>query len=126
MNLKQESGVSALRSIAEEAMELVRRYKGSHSGEHGDGLVRSEFHQEMFGDRITNAFAEVKRCFDPDNLFNPGKIVAPTKMDDRNLFRFKPGYRTLELDTAFAWSAWRGFAGAVEMSVAVCRPSLGS
>lgn len=94
---------------------MVREYKGSHSGEHGDGLVRSEFHEAMFGPRITHAFGEVKRAFDPAGLFNPGKIVDPPRMDDRTLFRFKPGYRTELRETALDWSAWGGFAGAVEM-----------
>ena len=53
-------------------MELVRRYKGSHSGEHGDGLVRSEFHEKMFGTKLVQAFKEVKSTFDPDVVLNPG------------------------------------------------------
>ena len=72
-----------MRAIAEEAFAMVREYKGSHSGEHGDGLVRSEFHEAMFGARIVRAFEEVKDTFDPAGLFNPGKIVRPPKMDDR-------------------------------------------
>ena len=94
---------------------MVREHKGSHSGEHGDGLVRSEFHEAMFGGRIVRAFEEVKDAFDPQGLFNPGKIVRAPKMDDRNLFRFKPDYRPLPVDTALDWSEWGGFAAAVEM-----------
>ncbi len=112
---KQEAGAKTMREIAEKAFEIVREYKGSHSGEHGDGLVRSEFHEAMFGSRMTDTFAEVKRRFDPDGLFNPGKIVDPPKMDDRSLFRFKPDYAVPPMDTAFDWSAWGGFGGAVEM-----------
>src|SRR5579864_2907646 len=115
LNLKQEIDVKKMRAIAEEAFAMVREYKGSHSGEHGDGLVRSEFHEAMFGERIVRAFEEVKDRFDPAGLMNPGKIVRPSKMDDRALFRFKPGYRTEAIDTAFDWRAWGGFAGAVEM-----------
>jgi FAD/FMN-containing dehydrogenase/Fe-S oxidoreductase len=115
LNLKQELDVRKMRAIAEEAFAIVREYKGSHSGEHGDGLVRSEFHEAMFGPRLSRAFEEVKDSFDPQGLMNPGKIVRAPKMDDRSLFRFKPGYRTLPLDTALDWSAWGGFAGAVEM-----------
>jgi FAD/FMN-containing dehydrogenase/Fe-S oxidoreductase len=115
LNLKQEIDVRKMRAIAEEAFAMVREYKGSHSGEHGDGLVRSEFHEAMFGPRLTRAFAEVKESFDPAGMMNPGKIVAPSKMDDRSLFRFKPGYATQALDTALDWSDWGGFAGAVEM-----------
>ena len=77
-----------MRAIAEEAFEMVREYKGSHSGEHGDGLVRSEFHEAMFGEKMITAFTDVKNLFDPSSLFNPGKIVRPSKMDDRSLFRY--------------------------------------
>ena len=63
------------RHIAEEAFAFVREYKGSHSGEHGDGLVRSEFHAPMFGERLVRAFEQVKDRFDPQHLYNPGKIM---------------------------------------------------
>src|SRR5579875_1318708 len=112
LNLKQELDVRKMRAIAEEALAVVREYKGSHSGEHGDGLVRSEFHETMFGRRLVRAFEEVKDAFDPDGLFNPGKIVRAPKMDDRSLFRFPPGYRHLPLATALDWSEWGGFAAA--------------
>jgi FAD/FMN-containing dehydrogenase/Fe-S oxidoreductase len=115
LNMKDGTDVAKMREIAEEAFAMVREYKGSHSGEHGDGLVRSEFHEPMFGSRITRAFENVKDTFDPTGLFNPGKIVRPSKMDDRSLFRFKPGYTTKIPDTVLDWSEWGGFAGAVEM-----------
>ena len=119
LNLRLDRDVKAMRAIVEEALEMVREYKGSHSGEHGDGLVRSEFHEAMFGTRLANTFLEIKRCFDPDDLLNPGKIVNPTRMDDRTLFRYGPDYRVEELDTVFDWSQWpgagRGLQGAVEM-----------
>jgi FAD/FMN-containing dehydrogenase/Fe-S oxidoreductase len=115
LNLKQELEVKKMRAIAEEAFAMVREYKGSHSGEHGDGLVRSEFHAAMFGERIVSAFEEVKDAFDAGGLFNPGKIVRAPKMDDRSLFRFKPDYRPLLFDTALDWSEWGGFAAAAEM-----------
>ena len=115
VNLKTPDGAEKMRAIAEEAFAMVREYKGSHSGEHGDGLVRSEFHETMFGSRMVRNFEEVKRSFDPDGLLNPGKIVDPPKMDDRNLFRFKPDYRILPLETALDWSSWGSFAAAAEM-----------
>jgi FAD/FMN-containing dehydrogenase/Fe-S oxidoreductase len=115
LNLKQELEVRKMRAIAEEAFAMVREYKGSHSGEHGDGLVRSEFHEAMFGGRLVRAFEEVKDAFDPQGLFNPGKIVRAPRMDDRSLFRFKPDYRPLPIDTALDWSEWGGFAAAAEM-----------
>ncbi|HTZ38130.1 MAG TPA: FAD-linked oxidase C-terminal domain-containing protein [Stellaceae bacterium] len=125
LNLKQELEAKKMREIAEEAFAMVREYKGSHSGEHGDGIVRSEFHAPMFGSRIVRAFEEVKDAFDPHGLFNPGKIVRPPKMDDRSLFRFKPDYRQLPLDTVFDWSEWGGFASAAEMcnNNGACRKS---
>ncbi|MAF95857.1 MAG: FAD-binding oxidoreductase [Rhodospirillaceae bacterium] len=115
LNLKSEIDVKKMRDIAEEAFAMVREYKGSHSGEHGDGLVRSEFHQSMFGNRMTQTFEEIKDSFDPEGLLNPGKIVRPSKMDDRSLFRYKPGYQVPPMETAFDWSDWGGFGGAVEM-----------
>ncbi len=115
LNVKQELDVKKMRAIAEEAFAMVREYKGSHSGEHGDGLVRSEFHEAMFGSRMVRAFEEVKDAFDPDGLFNPGKIVGAPKMDDRSLFRFKPDYRQLPIETALDWSEWGSFAAAAEM-----------
>ncbi|MFK4485363.1 FAD-binding and (Fe-S)-binding domain-containing protein [Bradyrhizobium sp. USDA 336] len=119
LNLKLEKDVKAMRAIAEEAFALVREYKGSHSGEHGDGLVRSEFHEAMFGERLVADFREVKQRFDPAGVLNPGKIVDAPRMDDRSLFRFKPDYRVGELKTKLDWSAYpgagSGFQGAVEM-----------
>ncbi len=115
LNMKDGTDVAKMRAIAEEAFAMVREYKGSHSGEHGDGLVRSEFLEPMLGPRIVGAFKEVKDAFDPHGTFNPGKIVDPTSMDDRSLFRYPPGYAAEVPETAFDWSEWGGFAGAVEM-----------
>ena len=116
LNLKRPRGAAAMRAIAEEAFALVREYKGSHSGEHGDGIVRSEFHERMFGPALVRAFEEVKDAFDPAGLFNPGKIVRAPRMDDRSLFRFKPGYAAAPLEPALDWSGWPGgFLGAAEM-----------
>jgi len=102
----RRDGARKMRAIAEEASALVRRFKGAYSGEHGDGLVRSEWVAWQFGPRITRAFEEIKDLFDPDGLLNPGKIVRPSKMDDTTLFRFKPGYAIQPLQTALDWSAW--------------------
>jgi FAD/FMN-containing dehydrogenase/Fe-S oxidoreductase len=120
LNLKLEKDVHAMRAIAEEAFALVREYKGSHSGEHGDGLVRSEFHETMFGPRIIADFKEVKQRFDPENVLNPGKIVDAPKMDDRSLFRYSPDYRVTELKTALDWSAFPGAGGGFQGAVEMC------
>ncbi len=111
----RRDGAEKMRAIAEEACALVREYKGAFSGEHGDGLVRSEWIEPMLGARLTGALAQVKALLDPKGLMNPGKIVRPTRMDDRSLFRYKPGYQVQHVDTALDWSAWGGFAPAVEM-----------
>ena len=120
LNLKLEKDVKAMRSIAEEAFALVREYKGSHSGEHGDGLVRSEFHETMFGERLVADFREVKHRFDPDGVLNPGKIVDAPRMDDRSLFRFKPDYRVADLKTKLDWSAYPGAGGGFQGAVEMC------
>lgn len=120
LNLKLEKDVKAMRAIAEEAFALVREYKGSHSGEHGDGLVRSEFHETMFGERLVADFREVKQRFDPAGVLNPGKIVDAPRMDDRSLFRFKPDYRVGELKTKLDWSAYPGAGGGFQGAVEMC------
>src|SRR5881296_1412010 len=109
----RRDGAVKMRAIAEEACAMVREYKGAFSGEHGDGLVRSEWVAWQFGPRLTRAFEEIKDLFDPDGLMNPGKIVRATRMDDASLFRFPPDYRTLPLDTALDWSAWDVHSDAV-------------
>jgi Fe-S oxidoreductase len=131
LNLRQDKDVKAMRAIAEEAFSFVREYKGSHSGEHGDGIVRSEFHEQMFGSQLVRAFEEVKDRFDPNGLFNPGKIVRAPKFDDRTNFRYAPGYAAHEMTTRLDWSAYPGkgggFQGAVEMcnNNGACRASAG-
>jgi Fe-S oxidoreductase len=104
-----------MRSISEESFEIVKNYKGSHSGEHGDGIVRSEFHEMMFGKKIVNAFEEIKDTFDSKNLLNPGKIVRPFKSNDRDLMRYKSGYQAQNISTHYDWSNWGQFTDAVEM-----------
>ncbi|MER2265118.1 FAD-binding and (Fe-S)-binding domain-containing protein [Methylobacterium oxalidis] len=116
LNMKEGEGVAKMRAIAEETSELVRRYKGSYSGEHGDGISRSEYVEPLFGSRLARAFETVKDGFDPDNRLNPGKIVRPLRMDDRSLMRFQPGYAVSRpAKAALDWSEWGGFGGAVEM-----------
>jgi FAD/FMN-containing dehydrogenase/Fe-S oxidoreductase len=111
----REDGAIKMRAIAEEAAEMVKQYKGSYSGEHGDGLVRSEWIAPFFGPKLTRAFGDIKDIFDPKGLLNPGKIVRPSKQDDRSLFRFKPGYKTIPISPALDWKEWGGFDKAVEM-----------
>jgi FAD/FMN-containing dehydrogenase/Fe-S oxidoreductase len=111
----RRDGAQKMRAIAEEACAMVKQYKGAYSGEHGDGLVRSEWIAPFFGPRLTAALAEIKSWLDPKGLMNPGKIVNPPRMDERSLFRFKPGYQTAVPATVLDWSEWGGFDKAVEM-----------
>ena len=120
LNLRLDKDVRAMRAIAEEAFAMVRDYKGSHSGEHGDGIVRSEFHEFMFGERLVRAFEEVKDRFDPHGLFNPGKIVRAPKFDDRAYFRYPPGYHGEEVRTQLDWSAYPGSGGGFQGAVEMC------
>jgi Fe-S oxidoreductase len=111
----RRDGAEKMRAIAEEACAMVKEYKGAYSGEHGDGLVRSEWIAPFFGPRLTAALGEIKSWLDPKGLMNPGKIVNPSRMDDRTLFRFKPGYQTQPPKAALDWSEWGGYDKAVEM-----------
>ncbi|HUS97542.1 MAG TPA: FAD-binding and (Fe-S)-binding domain-containing protein, partial [Hyphomicrobiaceae bacterium] len=119
LNLKLEQDAKTMRAIAEEAFAMVKDYKGSHSGEHGDGLVRSEFHEMMYGAKTVQIFEEIKDRFDPGGVMNPGKVVRAPKMNDRSLFRYKPGHTVKDFKTALDWSQFSGaadgFQGAVEM-----------
>ena len=102
----RRGGAAKMRAIAEEAAVMVRRYKGAYSGEHGDGLCRGEWVAWQFGPRLNAAFAEIKALFDPGNRMNPGKIVAPPRMDDATLFRLGPAYRRRVFEPALDWSPW--------------------
>jgi FAD/FMN-containing dehydrogenase/Fe-S oxidoreductase len=120
LNLRLDKDLKAMRGIAEEAFAMVRAYKGSHSGEHGDGIVRSEFHEPMFGTRLVHAFEEVKDSFDPNGLFNPGKIVRAPKFDDRKVLRYGPHYQPTPLTTRLDWSAYPGVGGGFQGAVEMC------
>jgi FAD/FMN-containing dehydrogenase/Fe-S oxidoreductase len=115
LNLKQNEGVRKMRAICDAAHDMIREYKGTHSGEHGDGLVRSEFLEPFLGPQIIDAFREIKQTFDPDGRFNPGKIVDPPKMDEREIMRFPSSYAVMERKDALDWSVWGGFYRATEM-----------
>jgi FAD/FMN-containing dehydrogenase/Fe-S oxidoreductase len=104
-------GAAKMRSIADEAAALVRKYKGAFSGEHGDGLCRGEWIAWQFGPALNGALRAIKQHFDPHNLFNPGKIIDTPRMDDGRLFRFAPAdaprpYRRIPITPVLDWSAW--------------------
>ena len=121
LDLKTAEGVATYRAIADEVFALVRRYGGSWSGEHGDGLIRSEKNRELFGNVLYDAFREVKRAFDPRGLLNPGKIVDAPPMTEH--LRYGPSYPHVTLETVMDFSEQEGFLGAVEMctGVGACR-----
>ena len=120
LNMKDSRDIIKMRAIATEAFELVKKFNGSHSGEHGDGISRSEFNPVMFGKKLTSAFREIKSLMDPNGILNPGKIVDAPKMDDRHLFRFSPGYSATDFRTELDWSQWPGSAGGFQGAVEMC------
>ncbi|MBV8842019.1 MAG: FAD-binding protein [Bryobacterales bacterium] len=124
VNMKTEEGVREFEAIASEVADLVLEFGGALSGEHGDGLVRSPFMRRMFGDKLYEAFREIKRTADPDGLFNPGKIVDAPPIT-QNL-RFGPKYNSPKRRSYFDYSEYGGFGGAVEMcsGVGACRKKL--
>jgi FAD/FMN-containing dehydrogenase/Fe-S oxidoreductase len=105
LDMRRE-GAPKMRAIAEEASELVRKFKGAYSGEHGDGLCRGEWIKWQFGPLINEAFVAIKHAMDPINLLCPGRMIDPPKMDDTRLMRFAPGYKVIPIKTALDWSAW--------------------
>jgi FAD/FMN-containing dehydrogenase/Fe-S oxidoreductase len=121
IDLKTERGVQQFEAIAVEVADLVLKYGGALSGEHGDGLVRSPFQEKVFGPVLYNAFREVKRVFDPGNLLNPGKIVDAPPLT-ANL-RYGPTYLTPEVATTFDFAADGGMVRAAELcsGVGECR-----
>lgn len=121
VNLKTARGVATFEAIANEVADLVLEFGGALSGEHGDGLVRGAFNERMFGAELYQAFREVKRTFDPDGLFNPGRIVDTPAITSH--LRFGAGYETPAPATVFDYSEHGGYGRAVEMcsGVGLCR-----
>jgi FAD/FMN-containing dehydrogenase/Fe-S oxidoreductase len=113
LDTSDPEGVSRMRRIAEEVADLVVDCGGSISGEHGDGLSRSEFMEKMYGGEILRAFADVKRLFDPEGVMNPGVIVDPPRMDRQ--LRIGPGRERLPIKTGLYFGDQGGFAKAVEL-----------
>ncbi len=120
LNMKLQKDADTMRAIAEEAFDLVLKYKGSHSGEHGDGIARSEFHRKMYGEQMVSLFETVKHRFDPNNLLNPGKIVKAPRMNDRELFRYPPNYQVTPIQPVLDWSTWSGDNGGLQGAIEMC------
>ncbi len=121
LNLKLPADVRRMREITGRVAELVLKYGGALSAEHGDGLVRSEWMKTMFGPEVYQAFRDVKRAWDPHGIMNPGKIVEAPKMTEN--LRFADGYQTFPVETHFDFSTDGGFARHVELctGVGACR-----
>ncbi|HXA66034.1 MAG TPA: FAD-linked oxidase C-terminal domain-containing protein [Bryobacteraceae bacterium] len=124
INMKTELGIRTFEQIAQDVADLVLEFGGALSGEHGDGLVRSPFMRQMFGDELYEAFREIKRTFDPLGIFNPGKIVDAPPLTSN--LRFGTSYKSANPETWFDYSEYGGFAGAIEMcsGVGACRKKL--
>ncbi len=99
INLKTVEGNRLFRTIAEDVASLVKKYQGSLSGEHGDGRLRGEFIRQMVGEKNYKLLQEVKRSWDPENIFNPNKIVDTPPMN--TMLRYEPGQFTPEFKTVF-------------------------
>ena len=123
INLKTLKGRDQYRTIADAVADTVKKHQGTITGEHGQGLVRGEFSEYLFGPELMDAFRAVKRAFDPDNRMNPGKIIDSPPMDSAELLRYSPDYQVIPVATRYDWSSDNGFAGAVEMcnGAGVCR-----
>ncbi|MCG9130428.1 FAD-binding protein [Candidatus Poribacteria bacterium] len=124
VNLKSETDIQKMHDIAREVRDLLMELDGAMSGEHGDGLVRSEWIESMFGSQIYQALTEVKKAFDPNGIMNPGKIVNAPPMTEN--LRFGADYNTVKIDTYFDFSSQDGFGRAIEMcnGVGACRKTL--
>jgi len=124
INMKTADGIRKFEAISNAVADLVLEFGGALSGEHGDGLVRSPFMERMFGPTLYEAFREIKRTFDPQNLFNPGKITDAPPLTSN--LRYGANYQTPNPFTWFDFSEHGGMAGAVEMcsGVGACRKKL--
>ncbi len=121
VNLKSQSGIGVMEKLTEETFKLALKYGGVMSGEHGDGLQRSYLNERLFGKELYGAMKELKSVFDPQGMFNPGKVVDAASANSH--LRFGESYRPQSISTYLDWSSDNGFAGAVEMcsGQGVCR-----
>ena len=112
LNLKKSEDVVLFRAITTDVMRLTKKYKGSFSGEHGDGIVRAEFLPELVGDKNYALFKEIKKLFDPNGILNPGKIVNSYPMD--RALRYEPDRKEPKITTFLDFSDTEGYLRAVE------------
>lgn len=112
LDLKDEADRKEFRAIATASAQLVKKYNGSLSGEHGDGRVRAEFIPMMVGEKNYQLFRRIKQTWDPHNIFNPGKIVDAAPMDTS--LRYEPNQKDEKLDTIFDFNEGEGILAAAE------------
>jgi len=128
LNLKEEDGIQALHSITDDVTDLVLEHHGAFSGEHGDGMARTEFNPKMYGEALWGAFKQVKTAFDPEWLLHPGNVVyrdgpadpGPDNdrgvgADNRDHLRYGPQYQSLEPQTELDFEDEGGFSHLVEL-----------
>ena len=115
LNMKDPRDVEIMAKIAQGSFDLVKKLGGATSGEHGDGIARAAFNRALFGEELYDKLVQVKQVFDPDNRLNPNRLVSAPPVNEN--LRYGPSYRTREPahELYFDWSAWGGYAGAVEM-----------
>jgi FAD/FMN-containing dehydrogenase/Fe-S oxidoreductase len=128
LNLKDQEGIETMHSITEDVTDLVLKHHGSFSGEHGDGMARTEFNPKMYGEDLWNAFKEIKTAFDPDWDMHPGNVVYRDGSDDigpdsdrgvgadmRENLRYGSSYQSIEPQTKLDFSDEGGFSHLVEL-----------
>ena len=106
LNLKNKEGVAYFRKITTDVAKLTKKYKGSFSGEHGDGIVRAEFLEMLIGEQNFSLLKRIKQAFDPNNIFNPGKITDAWKMD--KLLRYETEREEPKIETILDFSDTQG------------------
>mgnify|MGYP000203421224 CR=1 FL=1 len=128
LNLKSETDIDKMHSITDDVTDLVLKHHGAFSGEHGDGMARTEFNPKMYGDDLWTAFKELKTAFDPEWLMHPGNVVYRDSPDDvgpdndrgvgadnRDHLRYGADYQSLEPQTELDFSEEGGFSHLVEL-----------
>ncbi len=121
IDLQQPEGIQKMKTMAGEIADLVRSYRGSLSGEHGDGRARAPYIEKVLGSEMMPLLKKVKQIWDPQGIFNPGKITDPKPLEED--LRFSPSYRKPEVDTHFNWRKEESFGDALELcnGAGVCR-----
>ncbi|MEQ8525128.1 FAD-linked oxidase C-terminal domain-containing protein [Gracilimonas sp.] len=121
IDITTDTGLNTMKTMAGEIADLVKKYNGSLSGEHGDGRVRAPYIEKILGKEMLPVLQQVKEIWDPGYIFNPGKIVKPKPIDQD--LRFSPSYKKPKPDTVLAWRKEGDFGSSMELcnGAGVCR-----